>query len=176
MMRERIAHTLAALDEASVQGEKLASSLGGDIERAGASSAGATSQRLFGSLVAGVGALGAIALSIASGVPIIITAPIGVTIGGALGALLWRGPSGMRVERELHYRELFLERIRQEIERLPPSAPPEVAAELWNEYKTIANGYGRAALARRASIDLPQHLSPAALAKPKRAIELDPGD
>ena len=148
MLRPKIVGALAALDEAANKGEQLASSLAGDIDRIGNTSAGSTSQRLFATLGAGTGAVGAIALTLVSAVPFVVAAPVFIAVGGALGALSWRGTKGIRAERDLHYREMLLAKIRKEIESIQTIAPPEVLEDLWEEYRFTATGYGRESLAR----------------------------
>lgn len=161
MSRRRIVATIAALDQAAQQGEDLASSLSGDLERVAQGSASASSQKLFGVLGAGIGAASAVGLTVATGISVVLTTPILIAIGGAAGVLLWRGRKGLRFEKEMHYRGTILGTIVDEINRLPKNAPKAVREGLWAEYQAIVQGYGKASAAALSSRLVTAALPPA---------------
>lgn len=97
-----------------------------------------------------VGTAGGITLSTVAGGLLIVTGPLGLALGAALGVLGFRGRNYWRLERATQKTKGATDLLKAEIAALPRDAPPEVRKELYDQYKSLVTIYSRIA---RDSID-----------------------
>lgn len=112
-----------------------------DIRLRAEEAAGSTAPVLFATLGAGIGGTAAAAVGPVLEYALFVTGPVGLILGAALGVLLYRGPRYIALERSLEKLDMALTRIAARLAALPPDAPPEVRAQLWETYRDLSARY-----------------------------------
>lgn len=99
------------------------------------------SQVLAGIVGGAAGAAGAIGVTSAFGTALILTGPVGMSVGAALALIAYRQGSYAKVERATAQLAMALDELEHRLSRLPENAPPEVRKRLWSTYNALIRKY-----------------------------------
>jgi hypothetical protein len=101
-----------------------------------------SSQYLAAIVGGGIGLSGGFGVSL-MGVSMVFTGPIGLVLGAAAAILIWRGRGQQKIERANQKVQAVKNRILEDINSLPPSAPQYVVDRLWELYNNATDVYER---------------------------------
>lgn len=104
----------------------------------------ASGSSVLAGVVGGVfGILAGLSYSAGFAVSAVVTGPIGLFLGCALGVLVFRGRAEWRLDRLTMKTERALLTLEKRITAIDGCAPPEVVAELWAGYRRILEIHAR---------------------------------
>ena len=151
--RKRAAAVIRSIDIVKLDAQRVTQVSPQELEEVVDKHAWTPSTALAGVVGGTLGTAGGIAVAALSGGMLILTGPLGLAIGGALGVLAFRGRNYRRLERATQKASRAIGLVKTEINALPSHAPAEIRMKLHDQYSSLIIRYSE--IARESFDDSP---------------------
>jgi hypothetical protein len=144
-MRRKAKAVIAAADNIKKDAQRVQSVSRQDIEDVAEKYSRASSTFLAAVVGGSIGAAGGLAVGTFGGAVLVVSGPLGLALGAALGVLAFRRPSYWRLERATQKTGAVLNVLRDVAERLPPDAPPELRHKIYDHMDDVVGRFAEVA-------------------------------
>jgi len=142
-----------AIDDTKLEAKRVQQVTAHDIDAVAEKYARAPSAFLAGVVGGVLGSAGGVAVATVGGGALILSGPLGLAVGVALGVLAFRGRNYWRIEKASQKARGAVDLIRAELNALPPDAPSHVREQLYGHYLSVMDEYARIATRSLDDID-----------------------
>lgn len=141
-VRRKAEITLRALDETKEDAQKVTALSPDQLRKTAEDYDKAPSSVLAGIVGGVIGSAGGFTLTTFTGAALVVSGPIGLAAGVALGVLSFRGRKYLRLERSSQKTRGALDVLRAELAALPADAPPSAKDAIYEEHARLIRKYG----------------------------------